>query len=118
MGEGLPQAGASSTSPDNPIGDEEGGVAIAASLEKRALPKLERLHLNESEIGDEGLKALMAASCRWRAREAEFLNVRDNQLSEEAIEALAEAIENGTLPSRTGDGAHGADLVTMSRSGI
>ena len=60
----------------------------------------QELHLWHNQIGDEGIKALLAEGNGGGAFERlTRLDLDHNDLSEEGVEALAEAIENGKLPS-------------------
>ena len=67
-----------------------------------ALPALKSLRLYNCEIGDEGMKALMAAADGGGLSNLEILGIQmNNTVGEEGIEALADAIDKGVLPSLT-----------------
>ena len=81
---------------NNAIGDA-GLIALAEALEKGALPLLKGLWLERTCLVGDGLKSLMAAAPR-RLQQLMTLDLAKNELSEESVEALVEAIEKGKLP--------------------
>ena len=81
----------------NVIGDA-GIAALSTALEKGALPNLTHLLLYNNSIGDEGLKALMAA-CSGRLSKLERIDLERNNISDEGVEAIADALDKGELPS-------------------
>ena len=68
-----------------PVGDA-GALAIAAALDRGALPRLERLALSDAAIGDAGLVALAPALRRRPALEA--LDLDGNPFGDEGLAAL------------------------------
>ena len=82
------------------VGDA-GASALAAALGKGALPRLKRLALRHTAIGDAGLVALAPALRRRPALEGLYLS--DNSLSDEGLAALvAPPPPAGAPPPPTG----------------
>jgi len=81
----------------NAIGDA-GLTALAATLEK-GVPALKALRLHKNRIGDEGVKALMAAAGGGGLAKLERLDIDQNEYDEAGLDAMAEAIEKANLPS-------------------
>ena len=69
-------------------------VLIKAFLSKEALASLQTLRLGGNLIGDDGLKAL-AEACRANGAlpKCTYINVDDNPASEEARQAVEDALE-------------------------
>jgi len=81
--------------------DEAGSSALAAALDRGALPRLKILLLCDDAIGDAGLVALAPALRRRPA--LELLTLGDNPLSDEGLAALvAPPPPAGAPPTTTG----------------
>ena len=83
----------------HPLHRGEGGVgltALASAL--RQLPKLERLFLNDNQIGDQGLASLLAPPTAGVLTSLKDLSLQNNQITDEGCAALASALRNGALP--------------------
>ena len=80
------------------IGDA-GIVALGAAFEKAAAPPVAAVaHLHNNRIGDDGVKALMAAAQAMMLYGLEDFSLENNEFGLAAVEALADAIINDTLP--------------------
>ena len=69
-----------------PVGDEAGASALAAALDRGALPRLKVLALSNAAIGDAGLAALAPALRWWPALES--LSLWGNPIGDEGLAAL------------------------------
>ena len=72
--------------------------------DKQALPALTHLFLYNNNIGDDGVKALMAVAARGRLQKLEYLYFSvfvssDDKCDETTAEAIADVIEDGQLPA-------------------
>ena len=65
----------------------------------KANATLTTLELECNQIGDEGMKALMAAARGGALSKLKRLDVDGNQCGQAYLDAIAEAIEDGHLPS-------------------
>ena len=80
----------------NPLGDA-GLAALLPAL--RRLPPLKRLHLGETNIGDEGVASLVAPPTAGALKGLEELDLDYNQISDAGCAALASALRGGKLPA-------------------
>ena len=62
------------------------------------MPKLKTLGLNYNQIGDEGVVALAEAVGKGALPKLKTLGLGDNQIGDEGVVALAEAVGKGALP--------------------
>ena len=92
-----------SSYPSNKICDA-GIIALAAALDNDALPKLRELYLQANfspGFGGAGVKALLAAAGRGKLSNLQVITLDYTDIGEEGVEAIAETIEEGNLPSLT-----------------
>jgi len=100
---------------DTHVGDA-GATALAAALGKGALPRLETLILFNAAIGDAGLVALAPALRRLPA--LEFLDLDDNPLGHEGLDALVATPPAAGAPPPTTGGLTKLVALTLSRTQI
>ena len=94
-------------------GDAE-AAQLAEVLASGAAPRLEKLNLDDNEIGDEGCKALAAALGKeGAAPRLETLGLCIKKIGDEGCKALAAALKEGAAPSLK---ARDAPLATRDSS--
>jgi len=75
--------------------------AISYAHTKGALPQLEKLSLNNNQIGDAGVDALAKACAGGALAQLEVLWLGNNQIGDAGVKALSQVCARGALASLT-----------------